>query len=452
MSAISVIVRTLGRPSLARALRSVSAQVGSELRLVLVQAGGQTVPWPAELPPPAFPVQRVGGSQPLPRTQAAAAGLAAVATRWALFLDDDDELLPGHLAKLSAALAVSPQAVAAHTGCELVRAHESGRSVLGGAFEPWQMLLGNSLPIHSVMFNAERVRQAGVAFDEQFAIYEDWDFWLQVLEQGAFVHAPGVSARYYIHEGAGHEQSSAHDTAHGSAPYRQLWNKWWPRAPAAWWAQALRAGEQMPLERERARQAHAHALGLVAHLDDTRSALIHTQAALQQQVGVAALHLQHAQEQSARADAEQSRATVLAAQVQAAAQEQARLVQQLAATESAWQASQAALHASQSALHASQSALHAEAHERQRTADELRAVLASSSWRITQPLRTAGTQWRTARAQAGAACARRHGAACCRATHGATALGCATWKRRPGSGGTRPWHHACKKPGPWCRC
>ena len=364
---ISVIVRSMGRASLGAALASVDAQGRSDVEIVLVDASGAL----AAPPPTRCALRVVGLGKPLPRTLAANIGLAAVQTTRALFLDDDDELLPGHLAKLIVALDNAPDAVLAHTGVELVRTMEDARTsnVIDEAFEPWELLLGNRMPIHAVLFDAARVQASGITFDESFDLYEDWDFWLQLSQLGRFVHVPGVSARYLI----GEASSDVHRIAHGDAAYFKLWRKWWALAPSAWWAQALHAGESLPAVQRELRGAQAQAADLLGHLHSTRDTLVQTQ------------------QQSAQRAAEVTQLHVLLG-------EQVRHATQLGA---ALQQAKGALAQTLQTLANAQHVLAATRIERQRTADALQTMTQSSSWRITQPLRDAMDRARALRQHLG---------------------------------------------------
>lgn len=364
---ISVIVRSLGRASLGAALASVDAQGRDDVEIVLVDAGGAL----ATPPPTRCALRVVSLGKPLARTLAANAGLAAVQTPRALFLDDDDELLPGHLAKLMSTLDGNPDAVLAHTGVELVRAIEGARTsnVIDDAFEPWELLLGNRMPIHAVLFDAARVQASGITFDESFELYEDWDFWLQLSQLGRFVHVPGASARYLI----GEASSDVHRIAHGDAAYFKLWRKWWALAPSAWWAQALHAGESLPAVQRELRGARAQAADLLGHLNSTRDTLLQSQ------------------QQAAQLAAEVT-------QLHALLGEQVRHATQLSA---ALQQSQGELGQTQHTLASTQDLLAATRIERQRTADALQTLMQSSSWRVTQPLRDAMDRLRLLRQRVG---------------------------------------------------
>ena len=201
---VSVIVRSMDRPSLAAALDSVVLQTYRPIELVVVNALGQ-----GHRPLP----QRCGGlpvvavaapdGQPLLRAQAANRGLAAAAGQLLLFLDDDDLLLPDHVSRLAAALRARSEAPAAFADVAQGRLQGGNWQPVpcfDAGFAPVRLLLENYLPIHGVMFR-RTLPGAAPRFDEDFDLFEDWDFWLQLAEHGAFVHVPGVSARYLVSDG-----------------------------------------------------------------------------------------------------------------------------------------------------------------------------------------------------------------------------------------------------------
>lgn len=398
----SVIVRTMGRPSLLDALSSIAEQGHDDIDVIVVDARGDLAQ-PGTTP---LPIRWLSQGIHLPRSTAAQLGLAAVLTRWAIFLDDDDVLLPGHLDKLMAALAGAPGAVLAHTGVEIVRGQSGARtsSVVDEAFEPWELLLGNRMPIHAVLFDATLVRASGITFDKSFELYEDWDFWLQLSQLGRFVHVPGVSARYLI----GEASSDVHRVAHGDAAYFKLWHKWWTLAPSAWWAQALHAGERLPAVQRELRGALAQSADLLGHLQSTRDTLVQSQQqATQWAADVTQLHgllgeqVRHATQMSTerqQAEGELARTQLMLATEQHAL---ASTQDMLARTQVVLATTQDTLATTQHALTSTQGTLAATRIERQRTADALHAMTQSSSWRITQPLRDAMDRARSLRRRVG---------------------------------------------------
>ena len=65
--------------------------------------------------------------------------------------------------------------------------------------EPLALLTGNIVPIHAVLFEKSLLDE-GCRFDETLALYEDWDFWIQVSNRSAFHYVDHVGAAYRIHD------------------------------------------------------------------------------------------------------------------------------------------------------------------------------------------------------------------------------------------------------------
>ena len=211
---ITVLVRSIGRSTLAQALASLETQQ-LPLRVLVLQAGGEQ---PIVIEPPAHPtqvqVEMIRPAQPLPRSAAANALLQQLQTEFALFLDDDDWLLPGHLARLQQALDEHPAAPAAHAGV-VCQTGDRAAPVDVHVYDdpaPWAaMQLANRLPIHAVLFRTAVVAaEPALRVDETLEQFEDWDFWLQLMARGGeFVHVPGVSAVYFIDAAAGSGHADA---------------------------------------------------------------------------------------------------------------------------------------------------------------------------------------------------------------------------------------------------
>lgn len=197
-SLISVIVRSMDRPSLGQALASIAAQEAGSVEVVLVNALGET----HRQPPTSAGSHAIRWTQtgrPLPRSIAANVGLDAAQGARIIFLDDDDIFLPGHLARLASALDGSPDAVAAYADVEFGSETEDGwvsEHVFAAEFDTTRLRFENYLPLHAVMVDRSRGDARHCRFDESLELFEDWDWWLQLMRQGRFVHVPGVSARY----------------------------------------------------------------------------------------------------------------------------------------------------------------------------------------------------------------------------------------------------------------
>lgn len=213
---VSVIVRSMNRPSLAQAIASVAEQTYPHIEVVVVNATG------APHPEPPYPAQRMvmrvvepfpqePGAHPvsLGRSAAANLGLQSSQGRYALFLDDDDLLGPTHLEILVDALQANRRAIAAYTG---VRVEGAGGEWLRDydiAWDPHRLWGINYLPIHSTMFRLDSARAA--RFDETLPVLEDWDYWCQLSRLGEFVHIPGIHAVYRQGLGDSRLSEPAHD-------------------------------------------------------------------------------------------------------------------------------------------------------------------------------------------------------------------------------------------------
>lgn len=193
---ISVIVRSVGRPSLTAALDSIARQTYRNVEIVVVNAKGCEHPAMTNTYG-GFSVQFIDQKTPMRRAQAANLGMQSARGELLIFLDDDDWFLPHHLAALKTELDATPQAIAAYAAIKAV--DQSGHEVkhFEESFDPIQLCIDNYIPIHAVLFR-RRVLTEGVRFDETLELCEDWDFWLQVSRLGVFQHIQNVGAVYRL--------------------------------------------------------------------------------------------------------------------------------------------------------------------------------------------------------------------------------------------------------------
>lgn len=221
---VSVIVRTIGRASIDAALQSVAQQTYRPIEIVLVDAlAEQDRVWPENLDGVGLRVPATGGMK---RARAAAAnfGLQHARGALALFLDDDDVLLPHHITNLHAALLAAPDAPAAFADTDFGYFGPQGWHSLHrfeGGFDAVRLRFENFLPIHSVLF---RHGPDTPRVDPAFDLFEDWDFWLQMAQRGDFVHVSGIGARYVAAEG---QRSGVFvDSSETQQARAQLFKKW----------------------------------------------------------------------------------------------------------------------------------------------------------------------------------------------------------------------------------
>jgi LmbE family N-acetylglucosaminyl deacetylase len=218
---VSLVVRTKDRPELlARALASVAAGSFRNVEVVLVNDGGRPPQPPAQFP---LPIVRVELPEDLGRARAAQAGVESASGDYIGFLDDDDALMPEHLATLAGAVASAGVRVAYSDAAVAVyelspSAAEEGTAGEGelGAwrcverrlpysrdFDPDVLLVDNYIPFNTLLIERSLFAEVG-AFDAGFDFFEDWDFLIRLAQVTPFHHLRAVTCEYRHYRGAGH--------------------------------------------------------------------------------------------------------------------------------------------------------------------------------------------------------------------------------------------------------
>ncbi len=364
---VSVIVRTMGRPELQQALTSIGQQEWPAVEVVLVDAAGRgELPQLTSCGP--FPLRIVGTGAPLPRPQAANVGLEAAQGELLMFLDEDDFIAPEHLAGLARALMAS-SAVAAYSGVQAVRSDGSvapDAACFNFGFDRLRLMWGNFIPIHAVLFRRSVV-EAGCRFDAELPIYEDWDFWLQVVALGELLHLPQVSA-FYRAGGSSGVGGVSFDPVAVAAGRARIFGKWariWSGAELLGLMDSInqqaeldRLHQELEVRGEHICQREARIESINSHVQTLQNELATVHNHLDGQTAI----LAHKDEQLV---ARQQELTALQGQMAAAEQ---RLVESRSAYEAV-----------------------------------IAKIMASTSWRLTAPLRWLMTRGRASGPQAAGA-------------------------------------------------
>lgn len=222
---VSVLIRSIDRITLTETLASVAQQDHPRIEVCVVAAVPHHAP--VQVPNDRFPVRLITTPIALHRSAAANKALEAAQGDYALFLDDDDWIAPQHISHLVQSLQAATDLDVAYSRTQVVEAGKSTEesAVMGMPFDRLRLLAGNWMPLHSVLFSL-RLRDLGCRFDEQLALYEDWDFWLQAAQHTDFLYVPVVSAFYRIHDSSGvHREARFHGEAAQKiyAKWRHLW-------------------------------------------------------------------------------------------------------------------------------------------------------------------------------------------------------------------------------------
>ena len=192
---VTVVCRSTGRPELKQALRSIHCQTYSSIEVLLINAGGIVLAEQEETCSP-IPLKLIDYGRKLSRPQAANAGLENATGRFITFLDEDDWIEEGHIETLVNALTDNPSFKATYTNVQ--KATKDGVSknfTFSTAFDPVLLMRDNYIPIHAMLFERSLLSK-GCRFDENFEIYEDWDFWLQLNQHTEFYHNNIITAYY----------------------------------------------------------------------------------------------------------------------------------------------------------------------------------------------------------------------------------------------------------------
>jgi hypothetical protein len=221
---VSVVVRSMARPTLARTLASIGAQEGAVLETIVVAAAG-----PSHPPPPdrtgAHAVRFVASGVPLARAAAANAGLDAARGRYVTWLDDDDEWLPGHVRALLAAAGAEPSAGVVHSLAE-VRVAGAPTRTFGHPVALSEFYARNAVHPSTALVDRSLV-VAGCRCDEGLAMHEDWDWLLHCAHRARFAFVRQRSFVWYADigdSGAGGGRNL--DGARVDAATRVLQQKW----------------------------------------------------------------------------------------------------------------------------------------------------------------------------------------------------------------------------------
>ncbi len=210
---VSILIRSMDRPTLQRALDSAAAQTWPNLEIVVVAASGaahRRLPdvWNGRPLRQIYPTP----DRRLPRPDAANHAIESARGEWLNFLDDDDELLPQHVATVLG----SPRSANARVVYARARVQdESGKVTghVGFASFPVQLYFQSRSHPAATIFHRSLVDE-GVRFDPAFDVFEDQDFFIHCATRSEFQFVDAVTCiwnAYAGESGCGHGNNDAPD-------------------------------------------------------------------------------------------------------------------------------------------------------------------------------------------------------------------------------------------------
>ena len=190
---VSILIRSMDRRYLQRALRSAARQTWGNVEIVVVAACGR-----AHKPLPntilGRPVRLVfpDGDARLLRPQAANACLDAARGEWLSFLDDDDELLPEHLTTLLGAPRPGKERVIYAT----TRANDKKGNPTARVGQPGHhvQLYFHSRSTLCATLVHRSLADEGIRFDPAFPVHEDHDFQIACAQRTQFLFVDAITS------------------------------------------------------------------------------------------------------------------------------------------------------------------------------------------------------------------------------------------------------------------
>ena len=204
---VSVVIRSMDREILPRALYSISTQDVDSAEVLVVNAAGRhrgLVPMCGR-----FPMRIVGAGRPLKRGEAANVGMDAASGELVYFLDDDDEALPGAISALVAALDATPASRLAHGRSQVVDSAGRVMHYFGSPFQRELRFTCGFFGLGSFVMGRELAGKA--RFDTQLDLLEDLDFFAQLAELTPFTYIDQPVQRYWSDAGTSGAGIGAND-------------------------------------------------------------------------------------------------------------------------------------------------------------------------------------------------------------------------------------------------
>jgi hypothetical protein len=230
---VSVIVRSMGRPLLPDAVESILRQDYAPIEIVIVDAtGGRHPPLPTDWV--ARGARLVALGRPLPRPQAANAGLDAATGTMLGLLDDDDTFDVNHVSTLMRLYNPMKTLQVVYAGARVIDDAGNVDRLMHHPYNPIMLMVNMYIQTGAALFSRGFLA-LGCRFDESLDLAEDWDFWIQLSQYAPFVRADAVTVNYRAALGTSGMGVGSNADAPGAKPMvERVFEKWRARREAMW--------------------------------------------------------------------------------------------------------------------------------------------------------------------------------------------------------------------------
>jgi len=221
MPRVSVVIPTYNSSDLVvQAVASVLAQSYADYEIIVVD-DGSTDNTRNVLAPYADRIRYVW-QENQERSAARNRGIRLACGELVAFLDADDVWLSGHLEQHVTALDDNPEAVLAYSSVQFIdtdglptkyHGHPhlgavGGQTVVQSAYP--RLCFGCAMFTCGVVVRRSAFDRAGL-FDTHLNLGEDWEMWIRLARQGAFVYVPRVLSQYRVENWHAQEEKRARD-------------------------------------------------------------------------------------------------------------------------------------------------------------------------------------------------------------------------------------------------
>lgn len=202
---VSVLVRTCGRPQvLKRALDSIREQTYPAIEVIIVEDGTNAAEKMLQKEYRDLNYIYEASGEHIGRSKAGNRAMQLASGTYLNFLDDDDGLLPGHIACLVSALNGRKEKAAYSVAQERQAAAKTGIPQVKRRYiryrQPFHRLLlctWNYIPIQSILFEKSLFDAYG-GMDEAIGMMEDWDLWVRYCAVTDFIFVDQVTSYYHV--------------------------------------------------------------------------------------------------------------------------------------------------------------------------------------------------------------------------------------------------------------